>query len=34
MVFAYYLIYKGKGNKIIYKGISYRNNRNKSYKSS
>jgi hypothetical protein len=34
MVFAYYLIYKGKRNKVIYKDISYRNNRNRGYRSS
>jgi hypothetical protein len=32
MVFTYYLIYKRKRNKVIYKSISYRNNRNRSYK--
>jgi hypothetical protein len=34
MVFTYYLIYKEKGNKVIYKGISYRNNKSRGYRSS
>jgi len=34
MVFAYYLIYKGKRSEVIYKGISYRDNKNRGYRSS
>jgi hypothetical protein len=34
MVFAYYLIYKRKKYKVIYKSISYRNNRSRGYRNS
>jgi hypothetical protein len=34
MVFIYYLIYKGKGNKVIFKSISYRNSKSRGYRNS
>jgi hypothetical protein len=34
MVFAYYLVYKGKRSKVIYKSISYGNSKSRGYRNS
>ena len=34
MIFAYYLVYKEKRSKVIYKGISYGNSKSGGYRNS